>query len=114
MGAFSVNFDLFFGDFFVIFDFVNVEWSDKIYDIFSTASSNRGAERPDTDVRRGVTSVRSFRRNRGEPFGCFVAGSAGYCSFGYRLGIHLTLEENRKKKISQEQAPNATCTLICT
>ena len=53
----------------MIFDFVNVEWSDKIYDIFSTASSNRGAERPDTDARRGVNFVRSFRRERVLPSG---------------------------------------------
>ena len=71
MGAFSVNFNfkLFFGDFFVIFNFVKVEWSDKIYDIFCTGSSNHGVERPDTDARRGVNFLRSFRPERVLPSG---------------------------------------------
>ena len=69
MGALSVNFENFLGMFFVIFDFVNVEWSDKNYDLFSTGSSNRGAERPVTDARRGVNFLRSFRPERVLPSG---------------------------------------------
>ena len=59
----------FFWDFFVIFNFVKVEWSDKIYDIFCTGSSNHGVERPDTDARRGVNFLRSFRPERVLPSG---------------------------------------------
>ena len=76
---------LFFGDFFVKSDFVNFEWADKIYDVFSKPSDAR---------RRAASTSREVFGATSVAFGCCVAGSAGDVAFGFRRSKKFELKKN--------------------